>query len=141
MYKRVTKKKFVCFQSLLKLHNKSSYGASGFCESYTRKTPLYIYYIISKTANAACIILAVCYTVIVPDRVRATKERRTEHKRMNRTQCAGRSCWQYCRRWRKGGTPGKESIVKGMNKLKFVFRCAIVCAVIMAGFLLSALIR
>lgn len=36
--------------------------------------------------------------------------------RMNRTQCAGRSRWQYCRRWRKGGTPGKESIVKGMNK-------------------------
>jgi len=35
---------------------------------------------------------------------------------MNRTQCAGRSRWQYCRRWRKGGTPGKKSIVKGMNK-------------------------
>ena len=35
---------------------------------------------------------------------------------MNRTQCAGRSRWQYCRRWRKGGTPGKESIVKGANK-------------------------
>lgn len=35
---------------------------------------------------------------------------------MNRTQCAWRSRWQYCRRWRKGGTPGKESIVKGMNK-------------------------
>lgn len=80
MYKRVAKKKFVCFQSLLKLHNKSSYGASGFCKNYTRKTPLYIYYIISKAANAACIFVAVCYTVIVPDRVRATKERGTERQ-------------------------------------------------------------
>ena len=42
---------------------------------------------------------------------------------------------------RRGETPGEKSIVKGMNKLKFVFRCAIVGAVIMAGFLLSALIR
>jgi hypothetical protein len=141
LYKRVTKKKFVCFQSLLKLHNKSSYGASGFCENYTRKTPLYIYYLISKSANAACIILAFWYYVSVLNRVRATKERRTEHKRMNRTQCAGRSRWQYCRRWRRGITPGEKFKCKGMNKLKFVYRCFIVGAVIMAGFLLSALIR
>lgn len=141
MYKRVTKKKFVCFQSLLKLHNKATYGASGFCKNYTRKTPLYIYYIISTGADAACVFLAFWYYVSVLNRVRATKERRTEHKRMNRTQCAGRSCWQYCRRWRKGETPVKESIVKGANKLKFVYRCFIVGAVIAAGLLLSALIR
>lgn len=140
MYKRVTKKKFVCFQSLLKLHNKSSYGASGFCENYTRKTPLYIYYIISKTANAACIILAFCYDVVVPIRCERQRKGEQNENRMNRTQCAGRSRWQYCRRWRKGGTPGKESIVEGMNKLKFVFRCFIVGAVIAAGLLLSALI-
>ena len=100
----------------MKITQESTYGASGFCENYTRKTPLYIYYIISTGADAACIILAGCYTVSVLNRVRATKERRTEHKRMNRTQCAGRSCWQYCRRWRKGRTPGKESIVKMANK-------------------------
>jgi len=80
LYKRVAKKKFVCFQSLLKLHNKSTYGASGFCENYTTKTPLYIYYIISKSANAACIILAFWYYVGVLNRVRATKERGTERK-------------------------------------------------------------
>lgn len=78
--KGLRKKKFVCFQSLLKLHNKSSYGASGFCKNYTRKTPLYIYYIISTGANAACIILAFWYYVGVLNRVRATKERRTERQ-------------------------------------------------------------
>ena len=61
--------------------------------------------------------------------------------RMNRTQCAWRSCWQYCRCWRGGITSGEKSIVKGMNKLKFVYRCFIVGAVIAAGLLLSALIR
>lgn len=116
MYKMVTKKKFVRLSYLLKLHNKVTYGASGFCKNYTTKTPLYIYYIISQSANAACIILAFWYYVSVLDRVRATKERGTEYNRMNRTQCAGRSCWQYCRRWRGGITPGKESIVKGANK-------------------------
>lgn len=35
---------------------------------------------------------------------------------MNRTQCAGRSRWQYCRRWRKGRTPGKEFIVKEVEQ-------------------------
>ena len=135
-------KKFVCFQSLLKLHNKISYGASGFCGNYTTKTPLYIYYIISKSANAACIILAFWYYVSVLNRVQATKERRTEHKRMNRTRSAGRSRWQHCRRWRGGITPGKESIVKVANKkMRFVYRCFIVGAVIAAGLLLSALIR
>lgn len=84
--KGLRKKKFVCFQYLWKLHNKVSYGASGFCEKYTRKTPLYIYYIISQSANAACIILAFWYYVSVLNRVRATKERRTEHKRMNRAR-------------------------------------------------------
>lgn len=32
---------------------------------------------------------------------------------MNRTQCAGRSCWQYCRRWRGGITPGEKFKCKG----------------------------
>lgn len=137
----VAKKKFVRFQSLWKLHNKVSYGASGFCENYTRKTPLYIYYIIGTGADAACVFLATCYTVIVPMRCERQRKGGRNDNRKNRTQCAGRSRWQYCRRWRKGGTPGKESIVKGMNKLKFVFRCAIVGAVIAAGLLLSALIR
>lgn len=40
--KGLRKKKFVCFQSLSKLHNKATYGASGFCKNYTTKTPLYI---------------------------------------------------------------------------------------------------
>ena len=78
--KGLRKKKFVCFQSLLKLHNKATYGASGFCEKYTRKTPLYIYYIISQSANAACIILAFWYYVCVLNRVRATKKRGTERQ-------------------------------------------------------------
>lgn len=103
MYKRVTKKKFVRLSYLLKLHNKATYGASGFCENYTTKTPLYIYYIISTGADAACVFLATCYTVIVPMRC---------------------------------GTQERE-----VKKMRFVFRCAIVGAVIMAGFLLSALIR
>jgi hypothetical protein len=54
----------------VKLHKKATYGASGFCETYTRKTPLYIYYLISKSANAACIILAFWYYVGVLNRVR-----------------------------------------------------------------------
>ena len=85
--------------------------------------------------------LAFCYDVSIPMRCERQRKGGQNENRMNRTQCAGRSRWQYCRRWRKGGTPGKESIVKGANKLKFVYRCSIVCAVIMAGFLLSALIR
>lgn len=79
MYKKVTKKKFVRFQYLLKLHNKATYGASGFCKNYTRKTPLYIYYIISTGADAACVFLATCYTVIVPMRC-GTQERGTERQ-------------------------------------------------------------
>ena len=62
------------------MHSKVSYGASGFCENYTRKTPLYIYYIISQSANAACIILAFWYYVSVLNRVRATKKRGTEQQ-------------------------------------------------------------
>lgn len=42
---------------------------------------------------------------------------------------------------RRVETPGKESIVKGANKLKFVYRCFVVGAVIAAGLLLSALIK
>lgn len=80
MYKRVAKKKFVCFQSLLKLHSKVTYGASGFCENYTRKTPLYIYYIIIQSANAACIFRAFWYYVSVLNRVQATKKRGTERQ-------------------------------------------------------------
>jgi len=41
---------------------------------------------------------------------------------MNRTQCAGRSRWQYCRRWRKGGTPGKESKCKGDEQTEICFQ-------------------
>lgn len=121
LYKMVTKKKFVCFQSLLKLHNKVSYGASGFCENYTTKTPLYIYYIISTGADSACVFLATCYTVIVPMRC-GTQERRAEHKRMNRTQCAWRSCWQYCRRWRGGITPGDKFKCKGDEQTEICFQ-------------------
>ena len=44
------------------------------------KTPLYIYYIISTGANAACIILAFWYYVSVLNRVRATKKRGTERQ-------------------------------------------------------------
>lgn len=84
------RKKVCAFLIFVKTTQQISYGASGFCKNYTTKTPLYIYYIISKTANAACIFVAVCYTVIVPDRARATKERRTEHKRMNRTRSEAR---------------------------------------------------
>ena len=87
MYKRVTKKKFVCFQSLLKLHNKSSYCASGFCENYTRKTPLYIYYIISTGADAACVFLATCYTVIVP--MRCGTQEKGDGTTTERIHCKG----------------------------------------------------
>lgn len=141
MYKRVTKKKFVCFQSLLKLHNKATYGASGFCEKYTRKTPLYIYYIISTGADAACIILAFCYDVGVLDRVRATKERRTEHKRMNRTRSETREAGSIADGAQRGNTGQRIHCKGGEQKMRFIFRCSIVGAVIMAGFLLSALIR
>lgn len=74
------------------------------------------------------------------DMIEIQKGGRNEN-RMNRTQCAWRSRWQYCRRWRKGITPGEKFKCKGMNKLKFVYRCFIVGAVIAAGLLLSALIR
>lgn len=42
---------------------------------------------------------------------------------------------------RRDNTGRKIQMKWEMNKLKFIFRCAIVGAVIMAGFLLSALIR
>lgn len=102
MYKRVAKKKFVRFQSLWKLHNKVTYGASGFCENYTRKTPLYIYYIISTGADAACVFLATCYTVIVPDRVRATKEGGTERQQNEPDAKRSPQSWQYCLRGAEG---------------------------------------
>lgn len=136
------RKKSLCVFNLCENYTtKYPMAQAVFVKTTQEKTPLYIYYIISTGADAACVFLAFCYDVGALDRVRATKERRTDENRMNRTQCAWRSCWQYCRRWRGGITPGKESIVKGMNKLKFVFRCAIVGAVIAAGLLLSALIR
>lgn len=141
MYKRVTKKKFVCFQSLLKLHNKSSYGASGFCENYTRKTPLYIYYLISKSANAACIILAFWYYVGVLDRVRATKKRGTERQQNEPDAMRRAFTLAVLPPLAQRGNTGQRIHCKGMNKLKFVYMCFIVGAVIMAGFLLSALIR
>lgn len=125
---------------LWKLHNKVSYGASGFCENYTRKTPLYIYYIISTGADAACVFLATCYTVIVPMRCG------TQEKGDGTTiEWTGREAkpakLAVLPTGRRGETPGKESIVKVANKLKFVYRCFIVGAVIAAGLLLSALIR
>lgn len=114
-----------------------------FVKTTQEKTPLYIYYIISQSANAACIILAFWYYVSVLNRVRNTRGEGKTDKRMNRTQCAGRLCWQYCRRWRGGITPGEKFKCKGdeQKKMRFVFMCSIVGAVIMAGFLLSALIR
>ena len=131
----------MCFQSLLKLHNKLSYGASGFCEKYTRKTPLYIYYIISTGADAACIILAFWYYVGVLDRVRATKKRGTEHKRMNRTRSETREAGSIADGAQRDNTGRKIQMKWEVNRLKFVYKCSIVSAVIMAGFLLSALIR
>lgn len=74
-----------------------------------------------------------------PDRTK-TKGRDGRQKNEPDAKRSPRS-WQYCRRSAEGKHRAKNSNVKGMNKLKFVFRCAIVCAVIMAGFLLSALIR
>lgn len=51
-----------------------------FVKTTQEKTPLYIYYIISKTANAACIILAFWYYVSVLNRVQAPKKRGTERQ-------------------------------------------------------------
>ena len=120
---------------------KKSLCVFNLCENYTRKTPLYIYYLISTGANAACIILAFWYYVGVLDRVRATKKRGTERQENEPGAKRYPQSWQYCRRGAEGKHRAKNSNVKGMNKLKFVFRCFIVGAVIMAGFLLSALIR
>lgn len=46
-----------------------------FVKTTQEKTPLYIYYIISQSANAACIILAFWYYVSVLNRVRNGKEK------------------------------------------------------------------
>ena len=59
---------------------------------------------------------------------------------MNRTRSETREAGSIAD-GRRGETPGKESIVKVANKLKFVYRCFIVGAVFAAGLLLSALIR
>lgn len=141
MYKRVTKKKFVCFQSLLKLHNKATYGASGFCENYTRKTPLYIYYIISTGADAACIILAFWYYVGVLDRVRATKERRTERQQNEPDAMRRAFMLAVLPTLAQRGNTGQRIHCKGDERMRFIFRCSIVAAVIAAGLILSALIR
>ena len=115
------------FSIFVKIAQQSILWRKRFCENCTRKTPLYIYYIISQSANAACIILAFWYYVGVLDRVRATKKRGTEHKRMNRTQCAGRLRWQYCRRWRGGITPGEKFKCKGVEQTEIHFQmCACV---------------
>lgn len=87
-----------------------------FVKTTQEKTPLYIYYIISKTANAACIILAFWYYVGVLDRVRATKERRTERQQNKPDAKRNPRSWQYCRRGAEGKHRAKNSNVKGMNK-------------------------
>ena len=42
--------------------------------------------------------------------------------RMNRTRSAGRSCWQYCRRWRGGIIPGKKFKCKGDEQTEICFQ-------------------
>lgn len=111
----------MCFQYLWKLHSKVSYGASGFCENYTRKTPLYIYYIISTGADAACIILAFWYYVSVLNRVRATKERRTEYKRMNRTRSEAREAGSIADGAQRGNT-GQRIHCKGGEQTEICFQ-------------------
>lgn len=125
----------------VKLHKKATYGASGFCETYTRKTPLYIYYLISKTANAACIILAFWYYVIVPIRCEHKRKGGRNDKRMNRTRSEARKVGSIAHGPQRGNTGQRIHCKGGEQKMRFIFRCAIVGAVIMAGFLLSALIR
>lgn len=95
------------FSIFVKITQQSILWRKRFCENYTRKTPLYIYYIISTGADAACVFLAVCYTVIVPDRVQATKERRTEHKRMNRTRSETREAGSIVDGAQRGNTGRK----------------------------------
>lgn len=121
MYKRVTKKKFVRFQSLWKLHNKVSYGASGFCANYTTKTPLYIYYIISQSANAACIILAFWYYVIVPMRRERQRKGGRNDKRMNRTRSETREAGSIADGAQRGST-GRKIHCKGDEQTEICFQ-------------------
>lgn len=51
-----------------------------FVKTTQEKTPLYIYYIISTGADAACVFLAFWYYVSVLNRVRNGKERRTDRQ-------------------------------------------------------------
>lgn len=59
---------------------------------------------------------------------------------MNRTRSEAREAGSIADGAQRGNT-GQRIHCKGMNKLKFIFRCFIVGAVIAAGLLLSALIR
>ena len=60
---------------------------------------------------------------------------------MNRTRSETREAGSIADGGAEGEHRAKNSNVKGMNKMKFVYRCFIVSAVIAAGLLLSALIR
>lgn len=71
-YKTYTKglrKKSLCVFNLCENYTtKYPMAQAVFVKTTQEKTPLYIYYIIVTGADAACIILAFCYTVIVPMR-------------------------------------------------------------------------
>lgn len=60
---------------------------------------------------------------------------------MNRTQSEARKAGSIADGARRDNTGRKIQMKWEVNKLKFVFRCFIVGAVIAAGLLLSALIR
>lgn len=60
---------------------------------------------------------------------------------MNRTRSETREAGSIADGAQRGNTGRKIHCKGGEQKMRFVFRCAIVGAVIMAGFLLSALIR
>lgn len=61
--------------------------------------------------------------------------------RMNRTRSEAREAGSIADGAQRGNTGRQIQMKWDVNKLKFVYRCFIVGAVIMAGFLLSALIR
>ena len=119
-YKTYTKglrKKVCVFSIFVKTTQQSILWRKRFCENYTRKMPLYIYYIISTGADAACVFLAFCYDVGVLDRVRATKKRGTEHKRMNRTRSETREAGSIADGAQRGNT-GQRIHCKGDEQKK-----------------------
>lgn len=113
-YKTCTKglrKKSLCVFNLCENYTiKYLMAQAVFVKTTQEKTPLYIYYIISTGADAACVFLAFCYDVGVLDRVRATKKRGTDRQQNEPDAKRNPRSWQYCRRGAEGKRRAKNPL-------------------------------